>query len=352
MITLSKENQQLVYESGFYREIASSINLTNDSIEDIDIKIYLLSQLSIDSIYENDTMLSLQLQKIYFDIILLREELLLRDEHRDITLLLNNSLWGLGNVSVCSEETFINNFIKFDIISFITNSTSKSGMVLTPSLKIIGNLLFNNEEFVNRILTPEIFHYLIENICYKNNDISIKSIGLWALSNIFVDESQLKYVFQYNLPDILSDLFYLNFHPDTEIDKEIAFQIGKYIEISNDEAIVILIKKYDICTLIKNMLEKYSYNLTNFCNVFKCHLVMNDLLQIVSRNGEGGELAVMIFNKNGIIDLVERIMLQCSNPLDNQLMRQKIAEIEYMGEVIESCLNYDTRTISDDNEDI
>ena len=100
------------------------------------------------------------------------------------------------------------------------------------------------------------------------------------------------------------------------------------------------------------MLEKYSYNLTNFCNVFKCHLVMNDLLQIVSRNGEGGELAVMIFNKNGIIDLVERIMLQCSNPLDNQLMRQKIAEIEYMGEVIESCLNYDTRTISDDNEDI
>ena len=190
----------MVYQSGLFGEIASSINLSQDPIEDIDVKIFFLSQLSVSSIYENDIMFSLQLQKIYFDIILLREELLLRDEHRDITYILNNSLWGLANVSFCENDTFIDNFIKFDIISYIINSNSKSQVVLNPSLKIIGNLLSNKEEFVNKIISPELFHYLIENICYKNNDISIKSIGLWAMSNIFSDENQQKYIFQYNLP--------------------------------------------------------------------------------------------------------------------------------------------------------
>ena len=354
VIAVSKESQLLVYQSGLFGEIASSINLSQDPIEDIDVKIFFLSQLSVSSIYENDIMFSLQLQKIYFDIILLREELLLRDEHRDITYILNNSLWGLANVSFCENDTFINNFIKFDIISYIINSNSKSQVVLNPSLKIIGNLLSNKEEFVNKIISPELFHYLIENICYKNNDISIKSIGLWAMSNIFSDENQQKYIFQYNLPDILNDLFELNFPPDSEIDKEIAFQIGKYIEISNDEAAVVLIKKYDICSLQKKMLEKYSYNLRNMCHIYKCHLIMTSLIGIVSKNGEGGKLAVEIFNKNGMTDLIERVILQCSNPIDNEYMKKKVEEIEKMGEIIlDEYLSSDTRTISnDDNEDI
>lgn len=351
VISVSKESQLLVYQSGLFGEIATSINISLDPIEDIDVKIYFLSQLSVNSIYENDTMFSLQLQKVYFDIILLREELLLRDEHRDITFILNNSLWGLANVSFCENDTFINNFIKFDIISYIINSNSKSQIVLNPSLKIIGNLLSNKEDFVNKIISPELFHYLIENICYKNNDISIKSIGLWAMSNIFSDENQQKYIFQYNLPDILSDLFSLNFHPYSEIDKEIAFQIGKYIEISNDEAIVALIKKYDVCSLIKKMLEKYSYNLRNMCHVYKCHLIMTSIIGIVSKNGEGGKLAVEIFNKNGIADLIERVILQCSNPIDNEYMKKKVEEIEKMGEIIlEEYLSSDTRTISNDED--
>ena len=167
VISVSKESQLLVYQSGLFGEIATSINISLDPIEDIDVKIYFLSQLSVNSIYENDTLFSLQLQKIYFDIILLREELLLRDEHRDITFILNNSLWGLANVSFCENDTFINNFITFDIISYIINSNSKSQIVLNPSLKIIANLLSNKEDFVNKIISPELFHYLIENICYK-----------------------------------------------------------------------------------------------------------------------------------------------------------------------------------------
>ena len=102
------------------------------------------------------------------------------------------------------------------------------------------------------------------------------------------------------------------------------------------------------------MLEKYSYNLRNMCHIYKCHLIMTSLIGIVSKNGEGGKLAVEIFNKNGMTDLIERVILQCSNPIDNEYMKKKVEEIEKMGEIIlDEYLSSDTRTISnDDNEDI
>ena len=52
VIAVSKESQLLVYQSGLFGEIASSINLSQDPIEDIDVKIFFLSQLSVSSIYE------------------------------------------------------------------------------------------------------------------------------------------------------------------------------------------------------------------------------------------------------------------------------------------------------------
>ena len=81
---------------------------------------------------------------------------------------------------------------------------------------------------------------------------------------------------------------------------------------------------------------------------------MTSLIGIVSKNGEGGKLAVEIFNKNGMTDLIERVILQCSNPIDNEYMKKKVEEIEKMGEIIlDEYLSSDTRTISnDDNEDI
>ena len=48
------------------------------------------------------------------------------------------------------------------------------------------------------------------------------------------------------------------------------------------------------------------------------------------------------------------MILQCSNPIDNEYMKKKVEEIEKMGEIIlDEYLSSDTRTISnDDNEDI
>ena len=48
---------------------------------------------------------------------------------------------------------------------------------------------------------------------------------------------------------------------------------------------------------------------------------MTSLIGIVSKNGKGGKLAVEIFNKNGMTDLIERVILQCSNPIDNEYMK-------------------------------
>ena len=78
---------------------------------------------------------------------------------------------------------------------------------------------------------------------------------------------------------------------------------------------------------------------------------MTSIIGIVSKNGKGGKLAVEIFNKNGIADLIERVILQCSNPIDNEYMKKKVEEIEKMGEIIlEEYLSSDTRTISNDED--
>ena len=306
----------IIYKSGLFQEIVNSINIAIDEINELDVKMYFLSIMNISDILNSDVKLSLSLQKLFFDIILYRNDLTIKGKPEIIETIFSNALWGLSNISGCEDLTFFNNFIKFDIIAFLINSKIKKYSFLYPSIKIIGNLLANSTELTDKILTSEMITFLIENICYSSNDNSIKSLSLWAMSNIFDSQAHMKYAIDFNLIDIYEDIFHLNLSNQGRIDKEISYQLGRFVEISSEETKMILIKRYNICNFLKKIIEKYSNQLEHYFNTYMCHLTLISVLKLLELETESALLARKIFNSNGMMDLIDRIIVLSSNVKD------------------------------------
>ena len=241
----SVEIKKILFNAKFLEKIINN-NLYDNEKDIIEVKIWCISQFDMNNIYNENIDLCLKLQDFY---ILVFNNYLLKNIHNNEFLV--NYLKIITNLSFCMNEDYIKNLLNSKIIDFFLDSNINKQLSKKNLLLIIGNMNYISEPKSICQLYILTIQYLINIILDKKNGEDIIGLSLWCINNYTIyKELCLDIYFKKNLLTINKNYIIKNQKISGNIFYEICLGYANLIRCINDDKKYILIKEYNIMSLI------------------------------------------------------------------------------------------------------
>ena len=226
-------------------------NLNDDYDEEIiEVKLWCISQFEMKKKFIENKELCLKIQKYYIYIFnkFLTEK---NNNFDDDNEFLINYLKVISNLSYCIDEEYINNLLETNIINYLLDSNINKNLPKKNILMTIGNM----NSISNQKLSLELYQisikFLLDIIIDKENNDDIRELSLWCINN-FSDYKNicLDIYFNKNLLAINKNYIIKSKIIDENIFNEICIGYHNLIHNINEEHKIIIIKEYNIISLI------------------------------------------------------------------------------------------------------
>ena len=313
-------NQSNLCFSGTLNYIIDSIDMQNDTLNEMDMKIWCLSKFDLGEKYNIDLDLSLKIQKVYIELFLNQSKYNLLDEineKMDENHLFYSFLRVIENLSYCTQVAYVEVLYKSNILEFLIDNVNKDNTrMIIMILGIFCNLTNADTTLLKRLIDIGGVNFLINILLDKTIDDKIRANALVSINNLLF-EPQLwnKVLFKNDLIKAFCVLL-KDKNIDQNIFTEICYGISGVIPFCNMDNLKIIIDDYYIiqstCIGMKNILEKNRSIYPNHCLMF-INLIFgflseenNDLIEdIIFKLGSvnGIEIIDQIINKYNELDL-------------------------------------------------
>ena len=359
----SQTHEEILFTFGFIHRIIKEMNIQTDNNDVLHSKIWFISLLNTKHSIQLDSNLCIDLQKKLFDIILIDHQHNNNSNNNNINIFdnknerfgqfIHNAITTLANLSDYSNDEFISNFISYEIIPHLITYKHSNQLYLEPIIKTIGNILSNPFERVKYIINEELINFFIFTLTYKHISNDIKNLSLWAMSNVIIDSENLNDTLFNKVMNLYIELLEESIvNNNYDIDCEITINLGALIGNTDDnDKRIEMIKKYNVCNVLKNFLAKYAIKIENNMQAKACYLAISIVYEMICfRKGNSGSIAEKIFQENGMMDLIERIIhlaIIRQRDVDGLDMKNNyFREIENLGE---KFVDNNNNNINDDN---
>ena len=327
-----KGNQEDLCTSGTLNYVINSIDIENDNLHELDMKIWCLSKFDLGEKYNIDLELSLKIQKIYIEIYLNQSKYNLIDkinETMDENNFFYNFLKVIENLSYCIQVGYVEVLYKSNILEFLMDNVNNENQVMISMIiGIFSNLTNADTCLLKRLIDIGGLKFLINILLDKNINNEIRGSTMVSINNL-LNEPLLwnKVLFDHNLLKIFCVLL-KDKNLDQIIFSEICYGIDIILPFCDTDNLKIIIDEYYIiqllCVAMKNIIENNKSIFPNYCSIF-INLIFKFLLE---DNDSLKEDIIIKFKSINGIELIDQIFSKCNEMDTNCLSKEEKHDIE------------------------
>lgn len=327
-----KGNQEDLCTSGTLNYVINSIDIENDNLHELDMKIWCLSKFDLGEKYNIDLELSLKIQKIYIEIYLNQSKYNLIDkinETMDENNFFYNFLKVIENLSYCIQVGYVEVLYKSNILEFLMDNVNNENQVMINMIiGIFSNLTNADTCLLKRLIDIGGLKFLINILLDKNINNEIRGSTMVSINNL-LNEPLLwnKVLFDHNLLKIFCVLL-KDKNLDQIIFSEICYGIDIILPFCDTHNLKIIIDEYYIiqllCVAMKNIIENNKSIFPNYCSIF-INLIFKFLLE---DNDSLKENIIFKFKSINGIELIDQIFSKCNEMDTNCLSKEEKHDIE------------------------
>ena len=327
-----KGNQEDLCISGTLNYVINSIDIENDNLHELDMKIWCLSKFDLGEKYNIDLELSLKIQKIYIEIYLNQSKYNLIDkinETMDENNFFYNFLKVIENLSYCIQVGYVEVLYKSNILEFLMDNVNNENQVMINMIiGIFSNLTNADTCLLKRLIDIGGLKFLINILLDKNINNEIRGSTMVSINNL-LNEPLLwnKVLFDHNLLKIFCVLL-KDKNLDQIIFSEICYGIDIILPFCDTDNLKIIIDEYYIiqllCVAMKNIIENNKSIFPNYCSIF-INLIFKFLLE---DNDSLKEDIIFKFKSINGIELIDQIFSKCNEMDTNCLSKEEKHDIE------------------------
>ena len=327
-----KGNQEDLCTSGTLNYVINSIDIENDNLHELDMKIWCLSKFDLGEKYNIDLELSLKIQKIYIEIYLNQSKYNLIDkinETMDENNFFYNFLKVIENLSFCIQVGYVEVLYKSNILEFLMDNVNNENQVMINMIiGIFSNLTNADTCLLKRLIDIGGLKFLINILLDKNINNEIRGSTMVSINNL-LNEPLLwnKVLFDHNLLKIFCVLL-KDKNLDQIIFSEICYGIDIILPFCDTDNLKIIIDEYYIiqllCVAMKNIIENNKSIFPNYCSIF-INLIFKFLLE---DNDSLKEDIIFKFKSINGIELIDQIFSKCNEMDTNCLSKEEKHDIE------------------------
>ena len=179
----SFEIMNMLYNEKILDKIIDN-NIFDDNIDIIQIKTWCISLFDINIKYNENTNLSLKIQKYYIFVFYN----FLNKYNCDIELL-ENFLKVIMNLSYCIDDEYINKLLDSKLLDFLLNIQIDENVLEENILIVIGNMnCISNNKILSKLYIESI-PFLIDILKNNKHNNSIYNLSLWCINNFIYNEN-------------------------------------------------------------------------------------------------------------------------------------------------------------------
>ena len=327
-----KGNQEDLCTSGTLNYVINSIDIENDNLHDLDMKIWCISKFDLGEKYNIDLELSLKIQKIYIEIYLNQSKYNLIDKINEIMDENNffyNFLKVMENLSYCIQVGYVEVLFKSNILEFLMDNVNNENQVMINMIVgIFSNLTNADTCLLKRLIDIGGLKFLINILLDKNINNENRGAAMVSINNL-LNEPLLwnKVLFDNNLLKIFCVLL-KDKNLDQIIFSEICYGIDVVLPFCDTDNLKIIIDDYYIiqllCVAMKNIIENNKSIFPNYCSIF-INLIFKFLLE---DNDSLKEDIIFKFKSINGIELIDQIFSKCNETDTNCLSNEDKHDIE------------------------
>ena len=327
-----KGNQEDLCTSGTLNYVINSIDIENDNLHELDMKIWCLSKFALGEKYNIDLELSLKIQKIYIEIFLNQSKYNLIDkinETMDENNFFYNFLKVIENLSYCIQVGYVEVLYKSNILEFLMDNVNNENQVMINMIiGIFSNLTNADTCLLKRLIDIGGLKFLVNILLDKNINNEIRGSTMVSINNL-LNEPLLwnKVLFDHNLLKIFCVLL-KDKNLDQIIFSEICYGIDIILPFCDTHNLKIIIDEYYIiqllCVAMKNIIENNKSIFPNYCSIF-INLIFKFLLE---DNDSLKEDIIFKFKSINGIELIDQIFSKCNEMDTNCLSKEEKHDIE------------------------
>jgi hypothetical protein len=327
-----KGNQEDLCTSGTLNYVINSIDIENDNLHELDMKIWCLSKFDLGEKYNIDLELSLKIQKIYIEIYLNQSKYNLIDkinETMDENNFFYNFLKVIENLSYCIQVGYVEVLYKSNILEFLMDNVNNENQVMINMIiGIFSNLTNADTCLLKRLIDIGGLKFLVNILLDKNINNEIRGSTMVSINNL-LNEPLLwnKVLFDHNLLKIFCVLL-KDKNLDQIIFSEICYGIDIILPFCDTHNLKIIIDEYYIiqllCVAMKNIIENNKSIFPNYCSIF-INLIFKFLLE---DNDSLKEDIIIKFKSINGIELIDQIFSKCNEMDTNCLSKEEKHDIE------------------------
>ena len=327
-----KGNQEDLCTSGTLNYVINSIDIENDNLHELDMKIWCLSKFDLGEKYNIDLELSMKIQKIYIEIYLNQSKYNLIDkinETMDENNFFYNFLKVIENLSYCIQVGYVEVLYKSNILEFLMDNVNNENQVMINMIiGIFSNLTNADTCLLKRLIDIGGLKFLINILLDKNINNEIRGSTMVSINNL-LNEPLLwnKVLFDHNLLKIFCVLL-KDKNLDQIIFSEICYGIDIILPFCDTDNLKIIIDEYYIiqllCVAMKNIIENNKSIFPNYCSIF-INLIFKFLLE---DNDSLKEDIIIKFKSINGIELIDQIFSKCNEMDTNCLSKEEKHDIE------------------------
>ena len=300
----NETNQNALYMGGTLKCIIDSIDIQRDSKKILNEKIWCLSNFILFNKYNENLDLTLSIQKIYIDIFLNQNKIELLDginEEINEENFLYNYLKIIENTSYCTQNIYIENLLKSNILEFLMDNISINiePFLIRIIIAIFINITNADSSIGKRLVNIGIIKYLLNIIHDKTIDITLRYDSLVPINNLIAD-SQMWNIILFDQKVIKTFCDMLNDENiDQNIFKEVVTGIKDGITFCSNDALNKLIDEY--------------YIIQSVCKAVKHILLQNKPNQIIHEAIIDFSIFILSCLSNNDINLINKIIKNFQN---------------------------------------
>ena len=327
-----KGNQEDLCTSGTLNYVINSIDIENDNLHELDMKIWCLSKFALGEKYNIDLELSLKIQKIYIEIYLNQSKYNLIDkinETMDENNFFYNFLKVIENLSYCIQVGYVEVLYKSNILEFLMDNVNNENQVMINMIiGIFSNLTNADTCLLKRLIDIGGLKFLINILLDKNINNEIRGSTMVSINNLLNEPLLWNIVlFDHNLLKIFCVLL-KDKNLDQIIFSEICYGIDIILPFCDTHNLKIIIDEYYIiqllCVAMKNIIENNKSIFPNYCSIF-INLIFKFLLE---DNDSLKEDIIFKFKSINGIELIDQIFSKCNEMDTNCLSKEEKHDIE------------------------
>ena len=327
-----KGNQEDLCTSGTLNYVINSIDIENDNLHELDMKIWCLSKFDLGEKYNIDLELSLKIQKIYIEIFLNQSKYNLIDkinETMDENNFFYNFLKVIENLSYCIQVGYVEVLYKSNILEFLMDNVNNENQVMISMIiGIFSNLTNADTCLLKRLIDIGGLKFLINILLDKNINNEIRGSTMVSINNLLNEPLLWNIVlFDHNLLKIFCVLL-KDKNLDQIIFSEICYGIDIILPFCDTHNLKIIIDEYYIiqllCVAMKNIIENNKSIFPNYCSIF-INLIFKFLLE---DNDSLKEDIIFKFKSINGIELIDQIFSKCNEMDTNCLSKEEKHDIE------------------------